>query len=348
MSPPPPPLHDLDAVLAQAAAWRAEGRGVALATVIRTWGSSPRQPGSKLAVDDRGAFVGSVSGGCIEAAVIHDALEVMAAGASRTLAFGVSDESAWEVGLACGGKIEVFVEAVAPARGHGLPRELLADLIAARREGRAAVLATWLDGSAHLLLGGDPAHAPAELAAAVAQVVAGDQAMTAGGEAGAIFLEPHLPPARLVIVGAVHVAQPLAEMAALAGFAVTIVDPRRAFATEARFPGRALVASWPDEALAQLRPDARTAVVTLTHDPKLDDPALIAALASPAFYVGCLGSQKTHAARRARLGERGVGAAALERLRGPVGLRIGARTPAEIAVSILAQIIAALRGASVP
>ena len=338
--------HDLDAVLAQAAAWRAAGRGVALATVIRTWGSSPRQPGSKLAVDEGGAFVGSVSGGCIEAAVIHDALEVMATGTSRTLAFGVSDETAWEVGLACGGKIEVFIEAIAPAQGRGLPRELLDELIAARRELRAAVLATWLDGSAHLLLGADPALAPAELATAVSQAAARDQAAVVDTPSGAILLEPHLPPVRLIVVGAVHVAQPLADMAALAGFGVTIVDPRRAFATEARFPGRALVTSWPDEALAKLGPDARTAVVTLTHDPKLDDPALIAALASPAFYVGCLGSQKTHAARRARLGEHGVAAAALERLRGPVGLRIGARTPAEIAVSILAEIVAALRGAA--
>ncbi len=339
-------IHDLDAVLAQAAAWREEGRGVATATVIRTWGSSPRQPGSKLAVDDRGQFVGSVSGGCIEAAVIHDALEVMASGASRVLSFGVSDEAAWEVGLACGGKVEVLVEAVAPARGHGVPRELLGDLIAARREPRAVVLATWLDGGAHMLLAGDPALAPAELAPAVRDAVTGDRAVVADTEAGAVLIEPHLPPLRLVVVGAVHVAQPLAEMATLAGFAVTIVDPRRAFATEARFPGRTLVTSWPDEALAQLAPDARTAVVTLTHDPKLDEPALAAALASPAFYVGCLGSQKTHAARKARLGERGVGADALARLHGPVGLRIGARTPAEIAVSILAEVIATLRGAS--
>lgn len=342
--PTSPPIHDLEAVLAQAAAWRAEGRGVALATVVRTWGSSPRQPGSKLAVDDRGAFVGSVSGGCIEAAVITDALEVIGGAASRLRSFGVSDESAWEVGLACGGKIEVFVEAVAPARGHGLPREMLDGLIAARREPRAAVLATWLDGRAHMLLSGDPALAPAELAAAVGEAVAGDRAAVVETPAGAVFVEPHLPPLRLIVVGAVHVAQPLAEMAALAGFAVTIVDPRRAFATEARFPGRALVTSWPDEALAQLAPDARTAVVTLTHDPKLDEPALVAALASPAFYVGCLGSQKTHAARVARLGERGIGADALARLHGPVGLRIGARSPAEIAVSILAEIVATLRG----
>ena len=341
--------HDLDAVLAQAAAWRAEGRGVALATVVRTWGSSPRQPGSKLAVDDRGAFVGSVSGGCIEAAVIHDALEVMAAGAARMLSFGVTDESAWEVGLACGGKVEVFVEAVAPEAGRGIAQGVLEELLAARRARRAVVLVTPLDGGPHRVVpvgavGPVGESSPEPLAAAVAQVARRDQAEVVEGAGGALLLEPHTPPLRLIIVGAVHVAQPLAEMAALAGFAVTIVDPRRAFATEARFPGQTLVVSWPDAAIAELAPDARTAVVTLTHDPKLDDPALIAALGSPAFYIGCLGSKKTHGARRVRLGERGLDAAALDRLHGPVGLSIGARTPAEIAVSVLAQIIGALRG----
>jgi xanthine dehydrogenase accessory factor len=163
---------------------------------------------------------------------------------------------------------------------------------------------------------------------------------------GACLFEPQLAALRLILVGAVHVAQPLAEMATLSGFAVTIVDPRRAFATAARFPGQALVVRWPDVAVTELAPDARTAVVTLTHDPKLDDPALIAALATPAFYVGCLGSQKTHGARKARLGAAGVSEAAQDRLHGPVGLRIGARTPAEIAVSILAEIVAALRGAA--
>ena len=338
-------IYDLDAVLGQAATWRAAGRRVALATVVQTWGSSPRQPGSKLVVDDRGELVGSVSGGCIEAAVIHDALEVMEVGASRLLAFGVSDETAWEIGLACGGKIEVFVEAVAPSRGRGMSREILEELISARRDKRPVVLATWLDGSAHVMLSSEAGLAPAELSPAFSQAVTGDRAMVTETVAGAILIEPHLPPLRLVVIGAVHVAQPLAEMATLAGFAVTVVDPRRAFATEARFPGQTLITAWPDQALAALGPDARTAVVTLTHDPKLDDPALIAALASPAFYIGCLGSQKTQAARWARLGERGIGPSSLDRLRGPVGLRIGARTPTEIAISILAEIVATLRGA---
>jgi xanthine dehydrogenase accessory factor len=345
--------HDTDAVVAQALAWLAAGRKVALATVARTWGSSPRPAGSKLAVDDAAEFVGSVSGGCIEGAVIQEALEVMECGGSRVLSFGVSDETAWEVGLACGGKIEVLVEAVVPDAGRpGVTRGTLEDLLGARRGRRPVVLATPLAGGAHHLLPvtgegqarPDDGSGAAALATAATEVARRDQAQVVEAAGGAVLLEPHLPPLRLVIVGAVHVAQPLAEMAGLAGFAVTIVDPRRAFATAARFPGQALVVGWPDAAVTELAPDVRTAVVTLTHDPKLDDPALVAALASPAFYVGCLGSTKTHAARRTRLGERGVAAAALDRLHGPIGLRIGARTPAEIAVSILAEIVAALRG----
>jgi xanthine dehydrogenase accessory factor len=159
-----------------------------------------------------------------------------------------------------------------------------------------------------------------------------------------VLVEPHNPPLRLIIVGAVHVAEPLSKIAALAGFAVTIVDPRRSWATPARFPEQELVLEWPDVAVGTLAPDTRTAVVTLTHDPKLDDPALVAALASPAFYLGCLGSKKTHAARLERLAL--AGCTRLDRLHGPVGLAIGAKSPTEIAVSIFAEIIATLRGAA--
>ena len=215
-----------------------------------------------------------------------------------------------------------------------MKRALLEELRAARAAGTPVVLATWLDGSQSRLV----TTADAALGEAAAAALRSDQATVVGD----VLLEPHNPLARLVIVGAVHVAQPLAEMARLAGFAVTIVDPRRAWATAARFPDLALVIDWPDVALAALRLDARTAVVTLTHDPKLDDPALIAALGSPAFYIGCLGSTKTHAARCERL----AGAGDLTRLHGPVGLRIGARSPAEIAVAILAEIVATLRGAA--
>jgi len=222
-----------------------------------------------------------------------------------------------------------------------MKRAILDELRAARTAARPVVLATWLDGSESRVLGTDGT----ELAAEVADALRRDQAIVVPSAHGEVLLEPHNPPLRLVILGAVHVAQPLAEMARLAGFGVTIVDPRRAWATAERFPGIALVTTWPDLALEALHLDARSAVVALTHDPKLDDPGLRVALRSPAFYLGCLGSTKTHAARRDRLAAAGVDTAALDRLHGPVGLRIGARSPAEIAVSILAEIIAALRGA---
>jgi xanthine dehydrogenase accessory factor len=293
--------HDLDDVLAQAAAWHADGRGVAVATVISTWGSSPRPPGSKLAVDDRGEFVGSVSGGCIEAAVVDAAHDIIRGAAPRVLEFGVADETAWSVGLACGGTIRVHVNRITPA------------LLEAVRAPRPIALATRLGSGEQTLI-----------------AATGDRAEVVDG----VFVEPLLRPLRLVIVGAVHVAAPLATMARLAGFAVTIVEPRRAWASPVRFPDEAIVSAWPDDAIHELAPDARTAIVTLTHDPKLDDPALIAALASPAFYIGCLGSKKTHAARLERLAP--VDAT---RLHGPVGLPIGARSPAEIAISILAEIV---------
>jgi xanthine dehydrogenase accessory factor len=330
--------HDLDAVLAQAATWVRAGLGVVLATVTRTWGSSPRPAGSKLAVNERGEFVGSVSGGCIEAAVITEGLELVAGRRTAgVLEFGVSDATAWEVGLACGGRVEVFI--------HTAELVLLEALQAARAAHQPVALVTWLDGRDQRLVTATDAD-PDELASAVAGALRRDQAIVVSIAGSDVLVEPHNPPVRLVVVGAVHVAQPLAEMARLAGFAVTIVDPRRSWATAARFPGLVLVTEWPDVGLEALGLDARTAVVTLTHDPKLDDPALIVALRSTAFYIGCLGSQKTHAARRDRLASAGFDATALDRLHGPVGLRIGARSPAEIAVSILADIIATLRGAT--
>jgi xanthine dehydrogenase accessory factor len=335
--------YDTDQVLERAAAWRAEGRAVAVATVVRTWGSSPRPPGSKLAVDDRGEFVGSVSGGCIEPAVMHEARAVMAGAAPKLLEFGVSNEAAWEVGLACGGRVQIYVEA---------PKaELLGRLLHDVRNKRPVVLVTWLaSGEASLVYPDEPpvSKLAADLASIARRAVATDEALV--GEAGAgaeALFEPFNPPLRLLVVGAVHIAQPLAKMATELGFSVVVIDPRKAFASEERFGGVRCVRAWPAEALAELAPDRRTAVVTLTHDPKLDDPALEAALRSPAFFVGCLGSQKTHRARLERLGARGFGEGELARLHGPVGLRIGAKTPAEIAVSVLAQVVERLRaGAS--
>lgn len=186
----------------------------------------------------------------------------------------------------------------------------------------------------------------AETLAAVRRHLRQDRSGTLPSAHGPLFVHAFNPPLRLLIVGAVHIAQALAPMAALAGYAVTIIDPRRAFATDARFPAVSLLGDWPDEAMERLRPDGRTAVVTLTHDPKLDDPALQVALRSEAFYIGALGSRKTHAARLTRLREAGFGDAELARIHGPAGLDIGARSPAEIAIAVLAQITAARYGAA--
>jgi xanthine dehydrogenase accessory factor len=331
-------------LLGQAADWLEAGRRVALATVLSTWGSAPRPAGSLLAVDEGGAFTGSVSGGCVEGAVVEVARELLRGGAPRLLQFGVTDEKAWSVGLACGGRIEVRVE---PACGP-LLRPLLADL-AARRP---VVLATPLAAGAAFLIHpldgapvGEPGAEPGAgaLRLAAREAAARDRSGRWDGPAGPVFLRVFNPPVRLVLVGAVHIAQALAPMARLAGCDVVVVDPRRGFATAERLPGVTLLDGWPDVALARLAPDRRTAVVALTHDPKLDDPALAAALGSEAFYVGALGSRKSHAARCQRLAEAGFGPAAVARVRGPVGLDIGAESPGEIAVAILAELVAHLR-----
>jgi xanthine dehydrogenase accessory factor len=325
-------------VLEQASAWGAAGLGVALATVVRTWGSAPRPAGSLLAVNEEGAFVGSVSGGCVEPAVIREAADVIREGAPRPLEFGVTDERAWEVGLACGGSIQLWVERV--------DRELLARVLADLRAKRPAVLATSLEtGRSTLLHPFDPSE-PGDVVlrdAARAAAVA-DRAGPIETAEGTVLLRVFNPPVRVVIVGAVHIAQALAPMVQLCGHDVLVVDPRRSWATPERFRGVPLVAAWPGGALAGAL-DRRTALVALTHDPKIDDPALAAGLRSEAFYLGALGSKKTQAARRERLAAMGFDAAALSRIHGPVGLGIGARSPGEIAVSVLAEVVARLRGA---
>ncbi|HXT23161.1 MAG TPA: XdhC family protein [Thermoanaerobaculia bacterium] len=217
-----------------------------------------------------------------------------------------------------------------------MKRATLERLLASARAQQPVVLATDLESGEQRVLEAGEGEAAADALRRDACVH-----LEEGGRQW--FLRPWSPPVRMVLVGAVHIAQPLAAMAALAEYAVTIVDPRRAFATPERFPGVTLLGDWPDQALAALVPDARTAVVTLTHDPKLDDPALVVALRSPAFYVGALGSRKSHAARLERLRALGLTDAELARLHAPVGLAIGARSPAEIAVSILAEVTQQLR-----
>lgn len=227
-----------------------------------------------------------------------------------------------------------------------MKRQTLEALNAARADKRAVVLVTPLDGGEQRLVDpavdGDALDVP--LRDAVAEALASDRSRSIDTASGPVFLQVFNPPLRMLVVGAVHITQVLAPMAVLAGYRVTVVDPRRSFATAERFPGVDLSTGWPDEAMQALAPDARTAVVTLTHDPKLDDPALHEALRSPAFYIGCLGSTRTHARRLDRLREAGFDDEVLARIHGPIGLAIGARSPAEIALAILAQVTNTLRG----
>ncbi len=307
--------------------WHRAGRGVALATVVETWGSAPRQAGAQLVIDAGGAMEGSVSGGCVEGAVILEAQEALEAGTARLLDYGVSDDDAFAVGLACGGRIRVLVEPV----GAVVPEALLAGIVAADAARQPVAVVRRLGG-------GVPAMAaPGTYAERFRLDRSGIEAD------GETFVAVHNPPLRLIVVGAVHIAQPLVTMARLAGFDPVVVDPRPAFGSAARFPGVTILDDWPDAALAAAGLDARTAVVTLTHDAKLDDPAIVAALRSEVFYLGCLGSKRTHAKRVVRLEEAGFDADAIARIHAPVGLDIGGRHPAEIAVSVLAQIIATLR-----
>ena len=330
-----------DRVPETALAWHREGRGVALATVVETWGSAPRPVGSVLAVSGASEIVGSVSGGCVEGAVVAEALESLADGTIRNLHFGVSDDEAFAVGLACGGDIRISVAPV--GIGDGLPAAIIEGLVAARAAREGVVLASAEGTSDHRLL--RPGEGGA-LAGAVETGLRTDRSGFTEADGRRWFLAVHNPPLRLVVVGGSHIAQPLTGMAVLAGYDVTLVDPRDAFATEERFPGLRILRSWPDEALRGHGLDPRVAVVTLTHDPKLDDPAILETLASEAFYLGCLGSAKTHAKRVRRLREQGIGEEAIARIHAPVGLGIGARTPSEIALSILAEITARLRGRS--
>lgn len=331
-----------------AAKWRGEGRRFALATVAETWGSAPRPIGSHLIVDDQGHFEGSVSGGCVEGEVLTEAEQVIADGAPRFLSFGVADETAWRVGLSCGGRISVLVQTTADTDGSAGP--LLHDIADARRRREPVVLATEIKtGRSSILRGRDPVPA-GEFGAAMAERLVTGVSGIADLTDGQVMLTAYVPAPRLIILGAVHIGQELAPMAAAAGFDVSVIDPRSAFAAPQRLPGIRVFAEWPDEALPRIGIDRYTAFAALTHDPKIDDPGIEAALAARCFYVGALGSRKTHEKRLSRLAERGIGGDILTTIHAPIGLSIGARTPAEIAVATLAEIIqakAALRSAQI-
>ncbi len=303
-------MSDLDRLLSRALEWR--DQPLALATVISTWGSAPRPRGSHMLVAADGRFEGSVSGGCVEGEILATAVEVIAGAGFRRLRYGVADAAAWEVGLPCGGEIEVILQ---PVSESGFAGAWFDRIAASRDAGETLTLATDLDT-------GKTSEQPGENA----------------------FLNAYAPPRRLLIVGAVQIGQSLAALGRELGMAVTVIDPRGRFLTEDRFPGVTLDDRWPDEAVAAARPDPATAIVTLSHDIKIDDPALAAALRSRAGYIAALGSRRSHAKRGERLAGMGFDAAAVARVEGPAGLDIGAIGPGEIALSIAASVVQTLSG----
>jgi len=311
----------------RALTWVRAGRGAALATVVETWGSAPRPVGSQLVIASDGEMEGSVSGGCVEGAVVVAAMDAITSGQAEVLEFGVSDDEAFAVGLACGGTIKVLVEPV----GTAVPVALLEELVAARAARQPVAYEVGIAGGTRRLLTPDDPR------------VADRFRRDASGLEDGVFTGIHNPPLRMVIIGAVHIAQALVPMARIAGYDPILVDPRPAFAAAARFPGETIIEDWPDDALDAIGLDGRTAVVTLTHDPKLDDPAIARALRSDVFYLGCLGSSRTHAKRVGRLTEAGFSMSEITKIHGPVGLRIGANGPGEIAVAILAEVTERLR-----
>ncbi|MCI5110836.1 MAG: XdhC family protein [Marivita sp.] len=306
--------------------WHRSGKGAVLATVIETWGSAPRRVGSQLAISGEGEIEGSVSGGCVEGAVVVEAMDALADGKPRELEFGVSDQDAFAVGLACGGTVRVLVEPV----GAVLPEDILDQLVKYRAARKPVAYVVDLDaGTRHLTTDGHDHAFRMDRSGFV--------------EDSRTFVAIHNPPLRLIIVGAVHIAQALVPMARIAGYDPTLIDPREAFGSDSRFPGETILHDWPDEAITQLGLDARTALVLLTHDPKLDDPALEQALRAECFYIGALGSTRTHAKRVDRLTASGFTEDEIAKIHGPIGLDIGASGPAEIAVSILAEMTRVLR-----
>ena len=322
--------------------WRAAGKSIAVATVLQTWGSAPRPAGAKMALTADGLIAGSVSGGCVENAVIEAGRETLKTGVPRLLHYGVSDDTAWNVGLACGGTIDVFVEPLAADLYEKARAAILAE--------RPAAMATVIRGPSEqlgrkLLLLDDGTAVGAISAAALDTArlaLAEGFSRRVSEEDSEIFVDVLLPTPRLVVVGGVHIAIALVALAKTLGFRTVLVEPREAFGNATRFPHvDRIVSAWPDRALEEIGLDGSTAVAVLTHDPKLDDPALATALPSAAFYVGALGSRRTQEKRRQRLVAAGLTEEALSRLYAPIGLDLGGRSPEEIALAVMAQIVAA-------
>jgi xanthine dehydrogenase accessory factor len=331
-------LHDLEH-------WNAANQSIALATVIQTWGSSPRCAGAKMALTPDGKITGSVSGGCVEGAVYEEGVESLKTNRPKLLHFGVADETAWDVGLACGGSIDIFVKPLDKDFFNAL-RSTLVDEI-------SAVVVTVVRGpddllGRELLVRGDDVIGTlnnhldsAALSLATETLLQGVSRRTMLNEEIEVFVEAILPPPTVIAVGGVHITIALMALAKTLGYRTIVIDPRQAFGNADRFPNvDQLIQAWPQDAFGQIRLNRSTAVAMLTHDPKLDDPALMIALPSPSFYVGALGSRTTQARRRQRLLDEGLSDAHMNRLHGPIGIDIDAQAPEEIAISIMAEIVA--------
>jgi xanthine dehydrogenase accessory factor len=332
--------------------WLGERYQIALATVVKTWGSSPRGVGAMMIIRESGEFVGSVSGGCVEGAVIEEAFKVIKYKQPSLMHFGVANETAWEVGLACGGEIDIYLEPLSTdhAELYHMMKTTLGDQ-------KSFILARVIRGASdkvgQYFFRSETSETLHRMDNSLLELVSkeSDSFLKEGGshlkefrldhEPIEIFFAYHGPSPKLIIVGGVHIAVSLAKLAKIVGYRVIIVDPRTAFSSEERFPEvDGLVHEWPDRALLEIGMDRSTAIAVLTHDPKFDDPALQVALPSGAFYVGALGSRTTQEKRRQRLRDSGLSEEHLERLRGPIGLNLGGHSPEEIALSIMAEVVA--------
>jgi xanthine dehydrogenase accessory factor len=354
-------------LLATLAAWQSEEVGVGRAVVVRTFGSAPRPEGAVLIYSDDGRIAGSVSGGCVEGAAAEEIERARASGNCRVIRYGISDEQAWDVGLACGGTIDVLIEPFVPsaaiaaavaslgAGGHGaavvtpLPEDSPPAAFGQHTPGAGAPpereLVVHDDGRLEGTLGG--AALDAQLVEAAGDALRRGLSRTVELGDRSLFVEVYPVRPRLVVVGAVEVARSLVRLAKELGFETVVIDGRSSFATTERFPDvDRLVVGWPDEVADEIGLGANDAVAVLTHDVKFDEPAIVEALRRGCRYVGAVGSRKTQADRRARLMEAGVTADELARLRGPVGLDLGGRAPPETALAILAEIVAQRYGGS--
>ena len=321
--------------------WEGAGKSLVIARVISTWGSSPRRPGATLAVSSAGDLVGSVSGGCIEGAVREEALEIIRGAPARIIDYGVDDDTAWSVGLSCGGSVRVLIQTL-PDFGK--------ELIESIRAGERVTLVTALeDGQEYNLLIRPDHKTLGTWPTDTEHVVAAALNATSPGETDVdeltCFIHPFHAPERLLIVGGADIAVHLISYASSLGFETILMDPRAVFTDSDRFstlPSR-LETAWPQDIIPGLNLDDHTCAVLLTHDPKIDDPAIHLLLRSPVAYIGALGSRRTQEKRRNRLRTAGFSEAEIARIHGPVGIDIGASTPSEIALSIMAEIISTLR-----